>query len=79
MNTYHLDVITGYGGYSGRAGYEIKADGYETLSAGNYSFWVRKTRPGKTRYEDEVVNYTETVASFPISRTIIKSIEYGES
>jgi hypothetical protein len=79
MNIYHLHVITGYGDYSGLSEYEIKADGYETLSAGNYSFWVRKTRPGKTRYEDEVVNYTETVASFPISRTIIKSIEYGES
>jgi hypothetical protein len=79
MNTYHLDVITGYSGAAGRAGYEIQADGYETYNAGYYRFWVRKSRPGKDRYEDEVVDYTETVASFPIGRTIITRIEYGES
>jgi hypothetical protein len=79
MNIYHLDVITGYSDYSGLAKYEIKADGYEAYNSGYYSFWVRKSRPGKTRYEDEVVDYMETVASFPIGRTIITSIEYRES
>ena len=63
MKRYYLDVITGsdFG-----VDYEVEADGYEYLSDGFYRFYVK---------EDKNSRWTETIASYPINRTIIKRIE----
>ena len=62
MKRYYLDVITGndFG-----VDYEVEADGYEYSECGFYRFYVK---------EDKDSLWTETVASYPIHRTIIKRI-----
>ena len=66
MKKYHIDVITGGGGYQGRVDYIIEADGYQTFASGYYMFYKRS----ETNEYDLV-----TVATFPIARTIITKIE----
>jgi hypothetical protein len=62
MKRYYLDVITGndFG-----VDYEVEADGYEYSECGFYRFYVK---------ENKDIRWTETVASYPINRTIIKRI-----
>lgn len=64
MKKYYLDVITGVGG-NGINRYEVDADGYEYSSDGFYRFYVK---------EDKNSRWTETIASYPINRTIIRHI-----
>ena len=71
MKRYHLDVITGtnQGGSNGVYHYEIDADGYEYSEKGFYRFYVKENK------DDIWDRFTKTIASYPINRTIIKSIE----
>jgi hypothetical protein len=64
MKKYYLDVITGVGG-NGINRYEVDADGYEYLECGVYRFYVK---------EDKNSRWTETIASYPIHKTIIRHI-----
>jgi hypothetical protein len=65
MKRYHLDVITGtiQGGSGGIVEYEVEADGFD-YNNGCYVFKIEQ----KGTYMNTIV------ASFPINRTIIKSI-----
>lgn len=63
MKRYHLDVITGID--RGIKTYEVEADGYDYSGSGCYTFWIRNN---ESRWQ-------ETIAVFPIHRTIIKRIE----
>lgn len=65
MKKYYLDVITGAGGGNGINQYELDADGYEYSECGFYRFYVK---------EDKNSRWTETIASYPINRTIIRHI-----
>jgi hypothetical protein len=62
MKRYYLDVITGsdFG-----VDYEVEADTYFYSESGCYTFYIM----------DGHYNPTIVVASYPISRTIIKRIE----
>jgi hypothetical protein len=62
MKRYYLDVITGndFG-----IDYEVEADTYSYSESGCYTFYIMDGRK----------NPTIVVASYPISRTIIKRIE----
>lgn len=61
MKRYYLEVITGnnFG-----VDYEVEADTYHSRFIGCYTFYIRDDR-----------NNLEVVASYPISRTIIRRIE----
>lgn len=63
MKRYYLDVITGVGS-NGIKHYEVKADGFD-YNNGCYIFKI----------EQKGTYMNTTVASFPINRTIIKSID----
>lgn len=66
MKRYNLDVITGtiQGGSGGIVEYKIDADGFD-YNNGCYIFKIEQKR----------TYMHTTVASFPINRTIIKSID----
>lgn len=66
MKRYYLDVITGVGslGGNGIKEYEVDADTYDYSGSGCYTFYIRDDRRN-----------LEVVASYPISRTIIRRIE----
>jgi len=66
MKRYNLDVITGtiQGGSGGVVRYQIDADGFD-YNNGCYIFKIEQ----KGTYMNTIV------ASFPINRTIIKSID----
>jgi hypothetical protein len=61
MKRYHLEVITGnnFG-----IDYEVEAHTYDYSGSGCYTFYIRDDR-----------NNLEVVASYPISRTIIRRID----
>jgi len=65
MKRYYLDVITGndFG-----IDYEVEADYYDISTGGCYTFFIKE---GK----NDIGKWKEVVASYPISRTIIKRIE----
>lgn len=70
MNRYHLDLIV-----SGTYGVlthliTIEADGFDHGQSGAYRFWNRVVEDN-----DIVSNKVETVAMYPINRTIIRKIE----
>jgi hypothetical protein len=68
MNKYHLVVITGYGsvGDEGTASFTVKADDFTTsVDDGAYRFYVNRE------------TFKETVAMYPINRTILHRIEYN--
>lgn len=62
MKRYYLDVITG----NGTLRHTIDADGYEYSECGFYRFYIK---------ENKDIRWTETVASYPIHKTIIKRID----
>lgn len=64
MKRYYLHVITSYSS-NGIIKYEVDADGYEYSEHGFYKFYVK---------EDKDSRWTDTIASYPINRTIIKRI-----
>ncbi len=63
MKRYYLDVIVGNGRIKQ---YQLEALGYEYSETGFYRFYVK---------HDENDRWTETVAFYPINRTIVKHIE----
>jgi hypothetical protein len=62
MKKYHLDVVIGTAHWPNH--YEVKADTYDYSGSGCYTFYIRDDRDN-----------LEVVASYPISRTIIRRIE----
>ena len=72
MNRYYLSVITGYNSpnFCGMSPFTVEADGFEYGTSGTCRFWSRVGEPN-----DMGISRTETIAIYPISRTIIKKIE----
>jgi hypothetical protein len=66
MKRYYLDVITGndFG-----VDYEVEADYYDSSTSGCYTFFIKEGE------NDIGFSIGAVVASYPISRTIIKRIE----
>ena len=70
MNIYWMSVITGYNSpnFCGMSPFTVEADGFDYGTSGVYRFWNKVIdSEGDTR--------TETVAMYPVNRTIIKKIE----
>ena len=61
MKRYYLEVITG-GDFG--VDYEVEADASADTESGCYVFYIRDDK-----------GHLETIASYPINRTIIKRIE----
>lgn len=81
MNKYHLQVITGYGsvGDEGTASFTVEADEF-TISMQVYRFYINRNatkeeRDAQSIGESPIIK--ETVAMYPINRTIIQRIEYN--
>jgi hypothetical protein len=71
MNKYWLSVITGYNSpnFCGMSPFTVEADGFDYSSSGAYRFYIIAEKG------EFGINRTETVAMYPIDRTIIKKIE----
>jgi len=72
MNRYHIDLIVG-----GPAGIitnliTVEANGFHYTSAGFYEFYVYV---GKDKDDEDKVNRLETIAMYPIARTVIRKIQ----
>lgn len=84
MNKYYLHVITGHGnvGDAGLTSFIVEADDF-TTSVDNYAyrFYVnrhttKEERTAQSIGESPIIK--ETVAMYPINRTIIQLIEYNK-
>jgi hypothetical protein len=83
MNKYYLQVITGHGnvGDAGLTSFTVEADDVRTsVDHGAYRFYVNREATKEERAAQSIGTspiIKETVAMYPINRTIIQRIEYN--